>query len=44
MIEASCPNHGHLVGHAYKDCGLLRRFLSGSNKKEEYKRKTDGAS
>jgi hypothetical protein len=28
LLEAPCPNHRHLVQHAYKDRGLLRKFLS----------------
>jgi hypothetical protein len=28
MLEAPCPNHYYHVRHAYKDCGLLKKFLS----------------
>jgi hypothetical protein len=28
LLEAPCPNHRRPVQHAYKDCGLLREFLS----------------
>lgn len=28
MLEAPCLNNCNLVRHAYKDCGLLRKFLS----------------
>jgi hypothetical protein len=28
LLETPCPNHRCLVRHAYKDCGLLRKFLS----------------
>ena len=33
LLEGSCPNHAFLVKHLYKDCVLMKRFLSrGSNK------------
>jgi hypothetical protein len=28
MLEAPCSNHHYPVQRAYKDCGLLRNFLS----------------
>jgi hypothetical protein len=28
LLEAPCLNHRYLVRHAYKDCGLLKKFLS----------------
>jgi hypothetical protein len=28
LHKTPCPNHQHPVQHAYKDCGLLRKFLS----------------
>jgi hypothetical protein len=28
MLEAPCLNHCYPIRHAYKDCGLLRKFLS----------------
>ena len=27
------PKHAFLVKHLYKDCGLIRKFLSGSSNK-----------
>lgn len=27
MLEAPCPNHRYPVWHAYKECGLLKKFL-----------------
>ena len=33
LLEGPCPNHAFLVKHLYKDCILMKRFLSeGSNK------------
>ena len=33
LLEGPCPNHAFPVKHLYKDCGLMKRFLSrGSNK------------
>jgi hypothetical protein len=34
MLEGPCPNHAYPVKHAYKDCGLMKKFLSGGSKKE----------
>jgi hypothetical protein len=28
MLEAPCLNHRYPVRHTYKDCGLLKKFLS----------------
>jgi hypothetical protein len=27
MLEGPCPNHRYPIKHAYKDCGLLKKFL-----------------
>ena len=33
LLEGPCPNHAFPVKHLYKDCDLMKRFLSrGSNK------------
>ena len=38
LLEGPCPNHAFLVKHLYKDCSLMKRFLSrGSNKGEHRK-------
>ena len=29
LLEGPCPNHSFPVKHLYKDCGLMKRFLSG---------------
>ena len=29
LLEGPCPNHSFLVKHLYKNCGLMKRFLSG---------------
>jgi hypothetical protein len=41
MLEGPCPNHAYPIKHAYKDCGLMKRFLSGGSKKGEGKKKPD---
>jgi hypothetical protein len=28
MLEGPCPNHVYLIKHAYKDYGLMKKFLS----------------
>jgi hypothetical protein len=38
MLEGPCPNHAYPIKHAYKDCGLMKKFLSrGSKQKDEKK-------
>jgi hypothetical protein len=41
MLKGPCLNHAYPVKHAYKDCGLMKKFLSGGTKKGEGKRKPD---
>jgi hypothetical protein len=38
MLEGPCSNHAYPIKHAYKDCGLMKKFLAGSSKKGEQKR------
>ena len=33
LLEGSCPNHTFPVKHLYKDCTLMKRFLSGGSDK-----------
>ena len=33
LLEGPCPNHAFLVEHLYKDCVLLKQFLSRSSNK-----------
>ena len=28
LLRGPCPNHSFLIKHLYKDCGLMKRFLS----------------
>jgi hypothetical protein len=35
MLEGPCPNHAYPVKHAYKDYGLMKKFLAGGSKKGE---------
>ena len=35
MLEGPCPNHAFSAKHLYKDCGLMRKYLSGGLNKEE---------
>jgi hypothetical protein len=41
MLEGPCPNHAYPVKHAYKECGLMKKFLSGGSKKRDKKKKHD---
>ena len=34
-LDGPCPNHAYPVKHAYKDCSLIRRFLSNGSKRKE---------
>jgi hypothetical protein len=43
MLEGPCPNHAFSVKHLYKDCFLMKRFLSGGSKKGDQKKKPDPA-
>ena len=36
LLEGPCPNHAFPVKHLYKDCSLMRRFLSGCSNKGEH--------
>ena len=36
LLEGPCLNHSFPVEHLYKDCDLLKRFLSGGFNKEEH--------
>ena len=35
MLEGPCPNHAFPAKHLYKDCGLMRKYLSGGLNKGE---------
>jgi hypothetical protein len=35
MLEKPCPNHTFPVKHLYKDCALLKKYLSGGSKRGE---------
>jgi hypothetical protein len=39
MLEGPCPNHAYHVKHAYKDCGLMKKFLTEGSKKGDEKKK-----
>ena len=35
LLEGPCPNHSLPIKHLYKDCGLMKRFMSrGFNRGE----------
>ena len=36
LLEGPCLNHSFLVKHLYKDCSLIRRFLSGGSNNGEH--------
>ena len=37
LLEGPCLNHSFPVKHLYKDCGLMKRFLSGGSNKGEHR-------
>ena len=37
LLEGPCPNHAFPIKHLYKDCGLMKRFLSGGSNKGEHR-------
>ena len=39
LLKGPCPNHAFLVKHLYKDCALMKRFLSGGSKKGDQGKK-----
>jgi hypothetical protein len=39
MLEGPCPNHTYPVKHVYKDCGIMKKFLSGGSKQKDRKKK-----
>jgi hypothetical protein len=39
LLKGLCPNHAFPVKHLYKDCALMKWFLSGGSKKGEQKKK-----
>jgi hypothetical protein len=41
MLEVPCPNHAYPIKHAYKDYGLINKFLSWGSKKGDGKKKPD---
>jgi hypothetical protein len=41
MLEGPFPNHTFPIKHAYKDCGLMKKFLSEGSKKGDGKKKHD---
>ena len=40
VLEGPCPNHAFPIKHLYKDCGLLKWFLSGGFNKGEHMKET----
>jgi hypothetical protein len=41
LLEGPCLNHAYPIKHLYKDCGLMKKFLSGGEKKGEPKKKPE---
>ena len=35
MLEGPCPNHAFPAKHLYKECGVMRKYLSGGLNKGE---------
>jgi len=38
LLEGPCPNHAFPVKHLYKDCVLMKQFLSGGSNKGEHRK------
>ena len=38
LLEGPYLNHAFPIKHLYKDCGLMRRFLSGGSNKGEHRK------
>jgi hypothetical protein len=38
MLKGPCSNHAYLVKHTYKDCELMKKFLSGGSKQRDGKK------
>ena len=32
LLEGPCPNHAFAIKHLYKECALMKRFLSDGSK------------
>jgi hypothetical protein len=41
MLEKPCLNHAFPVKHLYKDCALMKKYLSGGSRKGEQKKKPE---
>ena len=41
LLEGPCPNHVFPIKHLYKDCGLMKQFLSGGSNKGEHRKDPD---
>ena len=37
LLEGPCPNHAFPIKHLYKDCVLMKWFLSGGSNKGEHR-------
>ena len=38
LLEGPCLNHAFPIKHLYKDCVLMKRFLSGGSNKGEHRK------
>ena len=38
LLEEPCPNHAFPIKHLYKDCVLMKRFLSGCSNKGDHRK------
>ena len=41
LLEGPCMNHAFPIKRLYKDCGLMKRFLSGGSNKGEHGKDLD---
>jgi hypothetical protein len=37
MLKGPCPNHAYPVKHAYKDCGVMKKFLTKAPRRGQEK-------
>jgi hypothetical protein len=41
VLEKPCPNHAFPVKHLYKDCALMKMYMSGCTRKGEQKKRPE---
>jgi hypothetical protein len=41
LLEGPCSNHAYTIKHQYKECALMKQFLSEGSNKGDQKKKSD---